>query len=851
MNPPPRKVKPAVALKNIHAEQTAKLQAKHQQECDILEDIRTFFRQKAALEKEYAQGLQKVTTQLLKKEFPAQPDVASDDGLEHRTVVTVWRHLLEESDRQAKARLQAAEIYADKIAEPIKGVKSTKQQCTKKVMPQLTVLHGEVTNTVMEMVKAHKAYTLEESTAHEARQKVSEAEDKIKRKSTGLFQSMSGLQKTCTKLRSRKEACDAKSTAARNEYLLAMAGANAHQIRFYSTDLPDLMKTLDCDIYERVQEYLTLASSTAADISKLEATTFATIAGEAEKISRQFSLQCYLFQNQVFTNLVQYHFDPCHNDECNKVSGDNGATPELEKEARKCATKIAKETKLIRDYYRALTQLQSRCTDRMSESSQDDKDKGDPKANGGGSTSSSSVDPEQKMDDIRQNIRKAETAKMKAEARLEALRAAGVNVEEWLNQAQMDSLTADENGMQRTPSQMSLRTESSGGHSADDQEPTYTHYDDDDDDFIDDTFTSSATSRFGRPFPIACKALYDFEASNYDELSIKQREALTLIAAGDGEGWVKAKNSLGQSGYIPENYVDLSEADNTNTNTTMSMSASASDVETIQASGTDRDITPTSPTTPMSPPAMAAAPLQSTSSMPQSPSTTTTAPSTSELQSPPGGEVPPDTTSSYSSGDLEVQQATDDMIDENVFPPPPPLSSVGITWARALYDYEAQTQEELSFMEGALIKIIGKDSGVDDGYWEGELNGRCGVFPSLVVEELMDSNDDQDVLMPLSNNDYGAPPPVTVTMPTPDDEPPPPPPICQNGGDWAYYGSPYKTTKKALEFSSNDQVYVLNRYNNYKKVRFSNEEVHHAGNLALAQDYAEDWDSECGEESFV
>ena len=36
--------------------------------------------------------------------------------------------------------------------------------------------------------------------------------------------------------------CDAKATAARNEYLLAMAGANAHQIRFYSTDLPDLMK---------------------------------------------------------------------------------------------------------------------------------------------------------------------------------------------------------------------------------------------------------------------------------------------------------------------------------------------------------------------------------------------------------------------------------------------------------------------------------------------------------------------------------------------------------------------------------------------------------------------------------
>ena len=68
----------------------------------------------------------------------------------------------------------------------------------------------------------------------------------------------------------------------------------------------------------------------------------------------------------------------------------------------------------------------------------------------------------------------------------------------------------------------------------------------------------------------------------------------------------------------------------------------------------------------------------------------------------------------------------------------------GALWARALYDYEAQTQEELSFLEGALIKIIRKDdNGVDDGYWQGELNGRTGVFPSLVVEEILELDNEQ------------------------------------------------------------------------------------------------------------
>ena len=62
-------------------------------------------------------------------------------------------------------------------------------------------------------------------------------------------------------------------------------------------------------------------------------------------------------------------------------------------------------------------------------------------------------------------------------------------------------------------------------------------------------------------------------------------------------------------------------------------------------------------------------------------------------------------------------------------------------WVRALYDYEATAPEELSFLEGTLVRLMRKDeNGVDDGWWEGELNGKVGVFPSLVVEELQTDN---------------------------------------------------------------------------------------------------------------
>lgn len=55
---------------------------------------------------------------------------------------------------------------------------------------------------------------------------------------------------------------------------------------------------------------------------------------------------------------------------------------------------------------------------------------------------------------------------------------------------------------------------------------------------------------------------------------------------------------------------------------------------------------------------------------------------------------------------------------------------------KALYDYEGQTDDELSFPEGAIIRILNKENQNDDGFWEGEFNGRIGVFPSVLVEEL-------------------------------------------------------------------------------------------------------------------
>jgi len=60
--------------------------------------------------------------------------------------------------------------------------------------------------------------------------------------------------------------------------------------------------------------------------------------------------------------------------------------------------------------------------------------------------------------------------------------------------------------------------------------------------------------------------------------------------------------------------------------------------------------------------------------------------------------------------------------------------SGGATQARALYDYDAENPDDLSFKEGEVINILDKSD--PSGWWEGEVNGQRGFFPSNFVEEI-------------------------------------------------------------------------------------------------------------------
>uniref|UniRef100_G3SKN7 FCH and double SH3 domains 2 n=1 Tax=Gorilla gorilla gorilla TaxID=9595 RepID=G3SKN7_GORGO len=462
-------------------------------------------------------------------------------------------------------------------------------------------------------------------------------------------------------LKARRSECNSKATHARNDYLLTLAAANAHQDRYYQTDLVNIMKALDGNVYDHLKDYLIAFSRTELETCQAVQNTFQFLLENSSKVVRDYNLQLFLQENAVFHKPQPFQFQPCDSDtslkaaqlvdielspvsalrmtiaESRQLESETGTTEEhsLNKEARKWATRVAREHKNIVHQQRVLNDLE---------------------CHGAAVSEQSRAELEQKIDEARENIRKAEIIKLKAEARLDLLKQIGVSVDTWLKSAMNQVMEELENERWARPPAV---TSNGTLHSlnADTEREEGEEFEDNMDVFDDSSSSPSGTLR---NYPLTCKVVYSYKASQPDELTIEEHEVLEVIEDGDMEDWVKARNKVGQVGYVPEKYLQFPTS-----NSLLSM-------------------------------------LQSLAAL--------------------------DSRSHTSSNSTEAELVSGSLNGD-----------ASVCFVKALYDYEGQTDDELSFPEGAMIRILNKENQDDDGFWEGEFNGRIGVFPSVLVEELSTS----------------------------------------------------------------------------------------------------------------
>ncbi|XP_072573422.1 F-BAR and double SH3 domains protein 1-like isoform X1 [Paramormyrops kingsleyae] len=635
MQPPPRKVKQTQEVKLAFSEQVVCLQGKQQLGAELLEDIRSFSKQRAAVEKEYGQALQRLAMQYLKKD-KIKGDSASSCG-----VFAVWRSLVEATARCGAARISTAEGYRSLTAEVMKTLRVSQDQRAKRGLEQLQRVQAELVEAVRELNKTQKRYWQMGRITDVARGKAADAQARTKKSDHGIFPFRTGVQKMSAKLQARLTDCHCRLTEVRNENLLALAGVCAHQRHYDSVELPAIMREMDADLFDQLREQFTLLCSTEIDACHLTQSEFARIQKDASQVTREEELQIFLRETPTFSRSWEVHFQAVPGDEVSTLqhlSTSPGDDSCLDKEAQKWATKAAKDYKIIAHGGRALQTLDRR----RSQLKEDEAEAG----------------VERKMEEVKESVRKARVSRVKAEARLALLAEAGVDVEPVVRSTM--SQAEEELQMER---RLSEARKSSGEPAAEEDDFEFTDFEDFDEN--GDAFSDWGADTTPCSFPISCRVLYTYQASQADELSITEGEELQVIEDGDVEDWLKARNAAGQEGYVPERYLQW------------------------PAEGSVSSLLPKN--------------LQLDSSF----------------------------SSCESSPSLPWRQQEQS------------LHSGGMV--RALYDYHGQSVEELSFQEGALIRLRRCRHGdVDDGFWEGELEGRVGVFPSLMVELLGEGAEEED-----------------------------------------------------------------------------------------------------------
>lgn len=434
--------------KKLLNEQYQRLWLKHQQDLDLIDDIRSYVKARLSIEKDYTSAINKLAKQhlnhvnkkftLLNQRDPSESGNPNEDKAEtHENEVSDSRlqkrlanNGLDEPDRPCSLykvwfehinRLQStSKNRSDQfeqliiVADKLKDIRSHKATTGKKCLDtHLKRIHEDVVVSMVDVEKARKLYYEDESQAKKAR----ENEEKIKKKRSGLLTKFTDLQAKKEKTSAQREANDIQSTQARNDYIMALAAANAHLQHYYEKDLNDFIHLIDDGVLDHCKIFM--ATLSECDINSLK-----DALAHAQYWSKMINLTGSQKTNSIFFECEQsaclrikssLSFEPCNNDQIKCISLEHNADYALQHEIDKWFTWFKKE---CRNLSQLMHQLEM-CQRAFSEGKKTIEMNGQ------------NEDLEPKIVELKQLIRKSEAAKMKAQARLKVIKEGGMQIEEW------------------------------------------------------------------------------------------------------------------------------------------------------------------------------------------------------------------------------------------------------------------------------------------------------------------------------------------------------------------------------------------------------------------------------------
>ncbi|KAJ3291271.1 F-BAR and double SH3 domains protein 1 [Borealophlyctis nickersoniae] len=708
--------------------QVGKLQLKSDAELELLENLNSYMRSLEKLSKTFAtKKLKKSGGASLSQGVGSGEDAESERNV--RATYVAFSTLIAESDKQARSRGQMSEQIVADIADIVKEFHKEKAAGSKRHLEFATKYQQELWAAYDELDKAKHAYDKAGKEAESSKKKYDDAMKKPN--STFMKLVTRDSEERVEKLRAKWKAAARRLTDARNDYLLALESVNTLQNLYYKEDLPKLMlvklntnldiqytqisyspssdlKKMDGHYYTLLVTLLNKYSDMESDFAQSLTASLQNIRFSVQRVDRTTDADAFMKENAaLFKDPETFPFEKSSGDDTDHLTVDEVTKVSL---GQRLARLIARDEELAPSLVQKERELAGvqHLTDVYN-------------AQPAFGQASTAVEQRQ---EIESSIDLLKAMRSRILAQIQLLKSAGVQPMAPVQPAANSSVIA-------------------------------------------------ATPNKGKAV-----AIYNYDAKLEGETSVKEGDSLAILED-EADGWTKVRNMVSQgTGYVPADYIKITEQAS-NTSSTAAAAAAAAGaagagggggakevqalydykatdegelsfkagdmIEVLETNGEHTEdawwqgrLVRTNQT--------GAFPVVFTQGWQNVAAGSTNAPETlGRLAAARGGSVTLSPTRGSLSRSASTGGASSTMGRGSVVgslgrsSTVRSVANVGLPKVKALYDYDATCEGELTIRVGEIITVTNKNTGSEE-WWEGEGAGGKGQFPVAFIQTIEDAS---------------------------------------------------------------------------------------------------------------
>ncbi|KAI8592422.1 hypothetical protein BDZ88DRAFT_282695 [Geranomyces variabilis] len=234
--------------------------------------------------------------------------------------------VLVESEKQARKRGQIGDKIVSDISDVIKDLTKSQGTGAKRNIDFGTKYQQELWAAYEDLEKTKQSYDKTAKEAESAKRKYDDMAKKPGSGLGAIRNLVTGTdsEERVEKNRSKWKASSRKLNDARNEYLLCLASANTIQQSYYKEEVPQLMQNVDGSFYTAypalLEKYSGLEEEYTADLHR----SVETIRVNLKTVDRQKEVEAFKGDNYtLFQDANIFYFEPCAGDEIDTVTVDD------------------------------------------------------------------------------------------------------------------------------------------------------------------------------------------------------------------------------------------------------------------------------------------------------------------------------------------------------------------------------------------------------------------------------------------------------------------------------------------------------------------------------------------------